>query len=214
MMPISEGVMIALLGLLGVMITAGVGYYQVSLERLKVDQAQLEMRFQRAALSFPEFVEDWTDLQHSILDLMATTGIDRFLILRAWNGYLEPRWTTAMFQMRTEGQQPVAYVHFELDRDYVSLLREISHDNFIIVKTEELPKTSVLKDLYLSEGVTAAVIANIVTMDGPIKGTKAQTYCSFATHHHDGLTDKEITACRVMIGRLKGLSESFEHTVV
>jgi len=117
MIPLTEGVVIAALGMMTTGFASFVGWYKLSIERRKVDQAQLEMRFQRAALSFPEFVEEWTDIQQALLDLMETTSVDRFLILRAWNGHLEPRWTTAMYQMRTGVEVPVAYVHFELDRD-------------------------------------------------------------------------------------------------
>ena len=206
----AENVLIALIGLMGVFVTAAAGIYMVYLERRKVDQAQLEMRFQRAALSFPEFVEEWSEIEGGILDILENTGVDRFLLLRAWNGHLEPRWTTAMFQIRGDGKTPVAYVHFELDQDYVSMLREITLSNQTYFNTADLPQDAVLRGVYESEGVTAAMISQIVTLDGPVKGSRAQTYCSFATHRPEGMTAAEKTACRVVVGRLKGISSAFE----
>jgi hypothetical protein len=210
MFPLTEGVVIAALGMLTTGFASFVGWYKLSIERQKVDQAQLEMRFQRAALSFPEFVEEWTDIQQALLDLMENTSVDRFLILRAWNGHLEPRWTTAMYQMRTGMQVPVAYIHFELDKDYVNMLREITHGHIAVIRTADLPSDSILREVYDLEKITSAVVAQIVTLEGPVKGTKAQTYCSFATHSTDGMSPEDIVACKVLVGRLKGLSEAFE----
>jgi hypothetical protein len=206
----SDPVVVALIGLTGVLITAFFGWLKVQTEQARVSQAELEMRFQRAALSFPEFVEEWSEIHKAILALMEETCIDRFLILRAWNGMLEPRWTTAMFQMRIAGQAPVAYVHFELDRDYVERLRELTATSSTYVVVKELPKNTALKDVYDSEGVTAAFLAHLISLDGPLKGTKAQTYCSFATHDPKGIPPFVQTRCRVLISRMKGLALGFE----
>lgn len=210
-MQFSDSIVIAIIGLAGVLATAFVGWYKVKVEQGRVTQAELEMRFQRAALSFPDFVEEWSEIHAAILLLMEETCIDRFLILRAWNGMLEPRWTTAMFQMRTAGNTPVAYVHFELDRDYVERLRELTTANHAyVVVADDLPHTSALRSVYEVEGVTAALLAHLVSLDGPVRGTKAQTYCSFATHDPDGIPTVVQTRCKILISRMKGLALGFE----
>jgi len=206
----SDIVLVALIGFCGVCVTAVMGTAGAYYYKRRGDQAELEMRFQRAALSFPDFVEEWEEIHRDMLCLMDETCIDRFLILRAWNGYLEPRWTTAMFQMRTEGHSPVAYVHFELDRDYVERLREITQGSHAYLVTNDLPHSSALRSVYDQEGVTAAFIAQLITLDGPIKGTKAQTYCSFATHSPDGIDVNTQTRCRILVSRMKGLALGFE----
>ena len=55
--------------------TAFVGWYKVRVEQSRVSQAELEMRFQRAALSFPDFVEEWSEIHNTILKLMEETDV-------------------------------------------------------------------------------------------------------------------------------------------
>ena len=209
-MMISSTVLVAIIGLIGVIVSSGAGYLRLVIEKRKLAQAQLEMRFQRAALSFPEFVEEWSEISAALIGLMEETAIDRFLILRAWNGHLVPRWTTAMYQMRSANQKPVAYVHFELDTDYVSKLREITIQNSVYIETEALQDHTALKRVYEAEGITASFIAHLATHEGPVKGSKSHTYCSFATHSPELIDEAARTRCRILVSRMKGLATSFD----
>lgn len=207
---VSETIAVALIGLAGVIVTAFVGWAKVRTGEMRVTQAELEMRFQRAALSFPEFVEEWSEIHEEIVKLLDETCIDRFLILRAWNGHLEPRWTTAMFQMRKSGHTNISYVHFELDRDYIERLRAVTLTGTTLLDVSKLPDGSSLKMLYEAEGVTSSLVAHLVSLSGPIKGTKAVTYCSFATHDEGSIPQHTLTRCRILISRMKGLAKGFE----
>jgi len=203
-------VVIALIGLAGVIATASVGIFKIAVERHKLMQAEQEIRFQRSALSFPEFVEEWDEIGRELIGLINETEIDRFMILRAWNGYLEPRWTTAVYQLRSAGQAPVAYVHFELDEDYIHRVKQIAKGGPISMVTAELPDSEI-KKVYIAEGVTASMWAHLDTFETTDGRSRAVAYCSFATHLDSLLTDKTMTRCRVLVGRLKGLARSFDH---
>ncbi len=213
-MIISNSMLVALIGFMGVVVSSGAGYLRLLIEKRKLAQAHLEMRFQRAALSFPEFVEEWHEISHDILALMDETVVDRFLVLRAWNGHMEPRWTTAMFQLRVDGQMPVAYVHFELDIDYVGRLREVSIKNNVYLVTADLPLDSALSEVYRAEGVTAAVISHLATQQGPSTASRAHTYCSFATHQPELMNEATRTRCKVLASRMKGFATSFDERAI
>jgi hypothetical protein len=200
-------VIAAIIGAIGVVIAAIIGYMSQRRTRRKLQQAESEVTLQRAAMDFAQFMEEWHETTHEIERLFKETNIDRFLILRAWNGSLDPRWTTAVFQMREGDQEVVSYVHYELDVDYVSRLREISLRNTMQFNVCDLPSDSDIKHIYENEGVTAAIWSHIDTRKVG-KDSSAITYCSFATH--DGTID-EATAfrCKLIAGRLKGVSGGF-----
>lgn len=206
----SDTVIVALLGLAGILFTGTLGYVKFFLERDRRSQAELEMRFQRAALSFPEFVEEWHEISSDMISLMQETTVDRFLLLRAWNGHLEPRWTTALYQIRANGQKPIAYVHYELDTDYVGMLRQVTAKGNVHFKTTELPVDAVLRKTYEYEKVTEAAIFHLTSHVGPMPDSKAHTYCSFATHSKDGMTEEAVTRCHILASRMKGLALTFD----
>lgn len=190
----------------GVIAAAVIGYMDRRKTKLKLKQAEQEVGLQRAALDFAGFMEEWHETTHDIEKLFAETNIDRFLMLRAWNGSLDPRWTTAVLQMRQGPQEMVSYVHYELDVDYVSRLKEISIRNTMIFNVADLPDCDI-KRIYEAEGVECAFWAHIDTRQKDADSA-AITYCSFASH--DGTID-ETTAlrCKLIAGRLKGVSGGF-----
>lgn len=174
-------------------------------------QAESEMRFQRAALEFPDFIEEWSHISEDVVRLIEETCIDRFIILRAWNGHLEPRWTTAVYQIREVGQKPVSYVHFELDIDYVQRLREISITNSMMFNVDDIPD-SAIKEVYRAEGVKSAIWAHLHSATTP-EGASSHTYCSFATHNEGGIDEATQTMCKIITGRLKGIALSFDNKI-
>lgn len=207
---------IAFFGFVGVLATAGVGMFKVNVERMRVNvekdklrQAEREISFQRAALGFPEFVSEWGEIGDELERLMCETEIDRFLILRAWNGFLEPRWTTAVYQLRQGKQAPISYIHFELDEDYVIRIRKIVKDGPIVFDTANIPSGEI-KRVYEAEGVTASLWAHLDSFETSDKSSKALAYCSFSTHSGE-LSPTTVTRCKIIIGRLKWLAKSFDH---
>jgi hypothetical protein len=195
----------AAIGASAVILTA-VGGYFVRLREMNLRKAaEAELRIQRAALGFSDFVQEWNAITADLDFLLNETAIDRFLILRAWNGRLDPRWTTAVFQYRKGRQQPVNYVHFELDIDYVSRLREIGNRNLIHFNVIDLPE-SAIKSVYLAEGVKAAAWFHLHTYNLTDSDSAAITYCSFATHEDEGINDATLIRCKLIVDRLKSIA--------
>lgn len=200
-------IIIAVIGLLGVLGSAWIGYLATRRQKRKKDQAENEMTLQRAALDFSGFLSEWSGVYEALEALMEETEIDRFLILRAWNGTLTPKWTTAIYQMRKGDQEPIQYIHFELDADYVERLNKIIHRGHMLIDVAEIDQ-SAIKRIYEAEGVTASLWSHLETLDDSTGANRAVTYCSFATHSEAKIPDSTVTKCRILTGRLKGVAQS------
>ena len=201
-------VITALIGFLGVLATGAFGYLKLRDSDHKLNQAESELSFQRKALDFGAFIEEWAGTHDDILHFLETTCIDRFLMFRAWNGRLTPRWTTAVFQMRLGVQDPVSYVHFELDTDYVTRLKEISITGVTAFKVADLHDCAI-KRVYEAEGVKSAVWVHIASEAVQGSDTVSHTYCSFATHSDEPIGQHLATKCQILGGRLKGIALAF-----
>jgi|DEB0MinimDraft_6_1074348.scaffolds.fasta_scaffold00348_4 hypothetical protein len=200
-----KDVLVAIFGFLGVLSTAWFGYLANKNRKLRT-QAESEMRFQQAALSFTDFIEEWGEIHAELKALVSDTCIDRFMILRAWNGSRNPRWMTAVYQYRQGSQDPVSYIHFELDDDYVSRLNHIVARGSMLFSTNGLPP-SVIKDVYEAEGVKHSAWFYIASQHlDKNPDCRAITYCSFATHHSESISPSVLIRCRILVGRMKGLT--------
>lgn len=205
-----QGIIIAGITALGAIAAAAVtGFMRIRELKLRLEQANHEITFQRDALDVTAFIGDWDGLMAELRALMADTNIDRFLILRAWNGHLEPRWTSAIFQLHEQDKQLLSYIHVELDRDYIDRLRQITTAGPVVFTTETASETSLIRGIYETEGVQEAMWAHVESLSVPGATTKAVTYCSFATSKPGGLDAVARTRANLVVGRLKGLAHNF-----
>lgn len=206
----TTGVVTAAIGAFGVVLAAGVqGWIRLREMRFRLEQATQEMQFQRDTLDVASFIGDWDGLINELKNLMEHTAIDRFVLLRAWNGYLEPRWTSAIFQLRSDAEQMITYLHVELDQDYVERLRRITTAGPVIFTTADTDEATLIRGIYETEGVAEAMWAHVETLTVPGTATKAVTYCSFATAEAGGIDLITRTRANLIVGRLKGLANGF-----
>lgn len=183
-------------------------------ERDAKEHAQQELVFQSLALGFNEFVEEWVEITAQLDRLMTDTKIDRFLILRAWNGSRSPLWTTAFYQYRLGDQRPVPYIHFKLDSDYQDRLRQIIGSRFMYFKVADIDG-SFVKQIYSTEGVTAAFWAHLSSFSISQAGSnsKAIIYCSFATHEPEGLDEDCRLQAMLLVNRLEGVIRKYHDSI-
>lgn len=210
-MPGTE-IIAAAIGSAGVVGAALVSYLANRKNKMKLEQMKNEMDLSRVAMDFAAFLEDWHDTVKEIEKLFEETNIDRFMILRAWNGFMSPKWTTAVYQIRkvSEKNQPVSYVHFELDPDYSQRLVDITRQRYKLYHTDDMPK-SAIKSVYENEEVTSAFWAHLDTKKISANSS-AITYCSFATHKGT-IDEKTATRCKIIAGRLKGVAGEFYNKI-
>lgn len=165
--------------------------------------AKKEIEFQKETFDLSDFLADWNQFYWELQKIMHETNLDRFLILRAWNGKADPRYTTAVLQLRQGTQEPVSYIHVQLDEDYTNRLLQVKARGHIYFKVDDLDKC-LIRDIYKAEGVVASLWVYLETKE---EGEHARmTYCSFATHNENGFTDYEITKMVLLFGQLKGIA--------
>jgi len=188
---------------------------KVELSELRFSVAQKELKFQAAAMDFSVFLADWSTTAEEFKRLIDETTVDRILILRAWNGNLAPEWTTAVFQMREYGQEPMQYVHVGLDSDYVERLRKMTGRGQLYFKVADIDgsEESMIKRIYDAEGVTASYWAHIESLVTD-NDSRAVSYISFSTHDEEGMDEATRTRCMLLSSRLKGIASAFrlDHT--
>lgn len=202
--------MAAAITTVGAITTAAIGAYMRNRElKLRLDQAKQEIAFQRDALDITGFVGDWEGLMSELKSLMQDTGIDRFLLLRAWNGALDPHYTSAVFQLHEVERPMLSYIHVELDQDYVERLRKMTTGGPIVFKTDAVDDHALIRGIYENEGVTESMWAHVETLSVGHSTAKAITYCSFATSHPEGINQHARTRANLVVGRLKGLAHNF-----
>lgn len=168
--------------------------------------AEAELHSEARGLDFADYMQEWGETEKMIQRLFDETNIDRFLLLRAWNGTLSPRWATATMQLRKSGQQAYSYVHVDLDSDYQGRMQEIMRRNYAVWDVEDMPD-SLIKSIYQNEGVTAAMWALIDTKKDSA-GRAVHTYISFATRSGQ-IDDRAATRAALIVGRLRGMSRNF-----
>jgi hypothetical protein len=203
----SETVWVAIIGATGTIIAALLGFLANRKVKQKKEQAEAELTFQHAALSFTDFLGEWSEIEKELESLVSNTCIDRFLILRAWNGHSTPRWTTAVYQYRQGVQEPMSYIHFELDNDYIARLAAIVGRGSIAFTVDEIPDSAV-KRVYEAEKVKHSAwffISKKELTKSP--DCMAITYCSFATHQEEKIPQETLTRCRILVSRMKGLTQ-------
>lgn len=170
---------------------------------VKLIEKEKELEVHRDTFDVTTFLQKWDSFYWDLQKLMHDTSLDRFLILRAWNGVLSPKYTTAVLQIRQGAQEPTSYVHVELDTDYVDKLMIVRQKGYYYFLVDELPD-SLIKTIYLAERVTAS-FWYYIDYKQFAENTRI-TYCSFATHNPKGFSTEEITKMRLIGDRLKGVT--------
>jgi hypothetical protein len=183
-------------GLLG----AWVAHRKVKSLQNLTEQQQEEIQFRSRALSVD--LSDWGKINQEVRKLMDETCIDRFFILNAFNGYHDPRWTTAIYQVQKENTNIVSYVHFGIDDHYVSLLKKVIKEGHTSVVVDDIPE-SIIKAVYHSEGVLASEW-HYITDRKLDTGAVGITYCSFSTRSASEIQQWELDRCAVLVAMIKG----------
>lgn len=161
-----------------------------------------ELSFRTESLALKVNVADWSLITNSLTSLMADTCIDRFFILNAFNGYHDPRWTTAIYQVMQGDDKIESYVHFGIDSDYVSRLKEIRMHGYIKLSVKEIPN-SILRSVYHTEGVLSSGWF-FITEKVNLNGSVGITYCSFSSHTCDVISDEVMERCAILVNQIRG----------
>lgn len=208
-----EGEVIAsAIGAVGVVTAAIVGWLASARKTKRANKSlKYELKLQSRIFDFSTFVHEWDSILKDVEELMEKTEIDRFLILRAWNGYNTPEYTSAVIQIRQGNQEPISYVHFQLDRDYIEKLKLIVDHGFATFVVDQMPQ-SFIRAVYETENIKSSLWAYLARLRID-EDHQAITYCSFSSKTADELDPATITRCRILVGRLKGAAQAFHDSM-
>lgn len=164
-----------------------------------------EVKETASMLSFTDFLAHFTEITSDLNHLFESTCIDRFLLLRAWNGLHDPRWTNAIYQFRKGKQEPVQYQHIELDDDYVNRLNTLIAGSRVVFAVKDIPD-SLIKKIYQNENVTHSAWFLVGKKpSGYSKDRMLLTYCSFATHSGIEVDPATLLKCELIVGKLRSM---------
>jgi hypothetical protein len=197
----------ATIGAIATIVVALLGLRATRKQKGRAEQAEREIVFQSAALDFDGFFGEWKDIHDELQHLCDTTCIDRFLVLRAFNGKAVPRWVNAVFQYREGAQKPVSYIHVALDEDYIERLRRITSGGSISFRVSDIPD-SLIKGIYESEHVKSSAWFHIGTYDLESSDTRMIAFCSFATHEDVQIPEEVLVRCRLIANRFQRIADS------
>ena len=208
MLELAAVLITGLLGLLGVIMKIRGESRIAELERLARELDALakaqanEIDFRSESLALTVDVSDWSGITNELSDLMRTSEIDRFLILNAFNGYHDPRWTTAVYQVKRGADKLMSYVHFGIDPHYVGLLKKIREAGSTAVNVSLLPD-SIIRSVYLSESVLGSEWFFLGSKQNN-QGSVALTYCSFSSKTESDISPATHERCRVLVNQIIG----------
>lgn len=199
-------ILVALLGAIGVLGVALINHKTSKDKRTaehKLKQAVHEIGLRNKALSFVGYTKNWYRIEKDLDVLTKETAIDRFLILNAWNGHLCPERTTAIYQKHFDGTTVIDYFGVPVDPWYQVMLSQVESNGFMTYKIDDIQGN--LREWYEAEGVTESALFFIEgTEHGG--GSRAVSYCSFATHAPGGFANADIARCRAFVGKLRLLA--------
>lgn len=163
----------------------------------RLQTTQLEHRADSLALKID--LTKWSAINQEIRRLMDETCVDSFFILNAFNGYQDPQWATAVYQMQKDNNMITSYVDFNVDQHYVTTLKKIRNNGLEVIHAEDLPE-SLIKALYHTDGILASAwfhLEDKQLSDGGV----ALTYCTFSSRTCSDVD--AIERCTIIANKIK-----------
>ena len=205
-------IVVAVIGMVGAVVVAIIGKLKFDVKKAE-KYVEKEFQIQRDALNFGRYLREWTFIQQELIALCDETCIDRFMIFIAVNGIHDSRTTSAVYEYHSGESKPYQYIRFPIDDDYRDRLREMIKQGSISFKTKDID-SSLIKNVYMAEGVDESAWFHLETRVIGSEGAKAIAYASFATHSKDdsiGINGEVHTRCLVLISKIKGFVDDFDN---
>jgi hypothetical protein len=217
MMEGSEIVQIVL-GLFTLVGTLGGGYlaYKSGIKKKtavveKTPIAELEVKYNDSGKNFLGYLSAWNDIERCIADLLSTSSLDRFIMLRGWNGVRDPEFTTAVYQYKSESDKYQAFQSLPLDDDYRAKLRH-TYKNPLVFVTAEQQEGCLIRRIYELEGIKSTVWY-FISSDA-IQGIpeRATMYCSFGSTGEEVLDAATLLRSELLVAKIKEVMGKFADT--
>jgi hypothetical protein len=199
-----QAICVALIGAISAVIVALVGKKK-ELKQIESEKKSLldELDRQSDALGgFGALRLEFSRIEAEFVELCEGSEIDRIIVLCAWNGATDAKYSTAVWQFRQGYSTSTNYLRVALDGDYSSRLASCKYapQHFL---TKDLPAGCLIREIYESEGITESVW---IFLDRQLKpdGTALNTFMSFSAKRGP-ITPKTLTLCKLLADQVKAL---------
>lgn len=116
--------------------------------RKAVEQVEVDLRFT---------LDEFAEIYERVNELISTTKVDRFLILKAENGSTSPDDTTVLHALPPSKTLIFASeVNFRIDSYYRDMLAETEKSDIFHMQTSKMPEGSRLRKMFDNDGVSHA----------------------------------------------------------
>jgi hypothetical protein len=199
-----QAICVALIGATSAVIVALAGKKK-ELKQVESEKKSLldELDRQSDALGgFGALRLEFSRIEAEFVELCEVSEIDRIIVLCAWNGATDAKYSTAVWQFRQGYSTSTNYLRVALDGDYSSRLASCKYapQHFL---TKDLPAGCLIREIYESEGITESVW---IFLDRQFKpdGTALNTFMSFSAKRGP-ITPKTLTLCKLLADQVKAL---------
>ena len=169
----------------------------------KHEDLKEEFDLQREALTYSLFPPGSQEVISDLSALFEDTQLDRFLLLKGWNGYQDMKFTNSVFQYRLGRQEVISYEAWKTDDHYNMFLKTAEKDGKCVLVVDQMPHCR-LKDAYRMEGVKHSVIFFISrTPNRENPHRYLISYCSFATHEDSPIEHDVLYRCEMILGKIR-----------
>lgn len=191
----------------GVLVAAITGYFgwkTAQTERAKRGKAEREAVIARRKFSLAVKHKTYDAIRKDIQALMEGTCIERYVMLVAHNGIDQPILTTAIVQMRENGEPNVIYEDFAIDQHYRECLREIRDKKWIYMRVQDMPHNARIRAIYEDIEDVTATFWGLVSVNNVLEGVYEYTYITLSTRNEKGEIDEGcLERCRLILDRLR-----------
>lgn len=186
-------------------------------QKMELSTVSAELDSKRQSLALRVDLGKWDKVETQMDKLVKGGCIDRILVLRCWNGWRDPSYTTAVYQWRAEGQESVHYISVPLDDGYISRINSMNDDGSHTIDVQAhqdiIPHELIIR-IYMSEEVKHAIWFPVASHElnlprylGWLRWfgikIKAHTYASFATHEDEPIPVQTYQKCQNMVYMMK-----------
>ena len=177
---------------------------------IPMTNSEKDRAYVKSGKDFVNYLKVWNSIEADITNLLSNSCIDRFVLLRGWNGIRDPKYTTAIYQYKSKSDKYQKFEAVELDLDYRDKLRKTYEGPVVFNIAEQ--KESLVKSIYELEGIKCAVWYYIISSSVDGVEERATTYCSFGSSSVDSMDPATLMRAQLLVSRIKAVMHKFEES--
>ena len=177
-------------------------------DQLNLTMAEREKKYHASGKDLIAYISFWNDLEREVGALLDSSPLDRFVILRGWNGIRAPTFTTAIYQYKSNSADYLKFDHVELDKDYTDRLRD-TYQGPQAFSVKDLGDDILIKRIYNAEGILSSVWFYIISQEVEGVPERATVYCSFGSTSVEHLDATTLMRAELVVSKIRAIMYKF-----